>query len=347
MHVPDGFLNAPTSFTTGAVAATGVALALRKSRDELQDRAAPLAGLTAAYVFAAQMINFPVGAGTSGHLMGGALAAVLVGPWTAALCLSVVLLVQALLFADGGLTALGTNITLIGLVTVVVGWLVVRGLLIVLPKRPSSVVPAAALGALVSVPVAAVIFAVLFAVGGQASVPFGTLLASMVGWHVLIGIGEAVITGFTVAAVIAVRPDLVYAARDLTPQLTLKNSDGSLVAAPNGDATAPSPDAETGPGRRRSRPVLIGGLLAAAALAGVVSAFASSSPDGLEFVAADQGFLATAADHVFSGFALADYGEVGGIPVGVAGLAGVAATIAAAIVVFRFVGRRSQAARDA
>ena len=122
MHVPDGFLDAPTSVATGAVAVAGVALALRGARRELDDRTAPMAGLVATFVFAAQMINFPVGAGTSGHLLGGALAAVLVGPWSAVLCISVVLLVQALLMADGGITALGTNITLMGLVGVWVGW---------------------------------------------------------------------------------------------------------------------------------------------------------------------------------------------------------------------------------
>ena len=115
MHVPDGFLDAPTSVATGVVAAAGVAIALRKARTELDDRTAPMAGLVAAFVFAGQMMNFPVGAGTSGHLLGGALAAVLVGPWTGALCISVVLLVQSLFMADGGITALGTNITLMAL----------------------------------------------------------------------------------------------------------------------------------------------------------------------------------------------------------------------------------------
>ena len=107
MHVPDGFLDAPTSVATGVVAAGTVAVALRKARDELDERTAPMAGLVAAFIFATQMLNFPVGAGTSGHLLGGALAAVLVGPWTAILCMSAVLLVQALLFADGGLTRPG------------------------------------------------------------------------------------------------------------------------------------------------------------------------------------------------------------------------------------------------
>src|SRR6187401_1940589 len=122
MHVPDGFLDAPTSLATGAVAAAGVAVALRGARKELDDRTAPMAGLVATFVFAGQMMNFPVAAGTSGHLLGGALAAVLVGPWTGLLCMSVVFVVQSLLFADGGITALGTNIDLMGLVTVVVGW---------------------------------------------------------------------------------------------------------------------------------------------------------------------------------------------------------------------------------
>lgn len=334
MHVPDGFLNAPTSVATGAVAAAGVAVALRKAQGELDERTAPLAGLTAAFVFAVQMLNFPVGVGTSGHLMGGALAAVLVGPWTAVLCLSVVLLVQALLFADGGLTALGTNISLIGITTVVVGWVVTRAVLAVLPKRPASVVPASAVGALLSVPVAALVFVLLFAVGGEASLSLGALTVSMLGWHTLIGIGEAVITGLTVSAVVAVRPDLVYAARGLRAPLRLRRPDGSLVPAP--EAAAPVAAA-----RGSVRPLLIGGGLVALALAGVVSFFASAHPDGLEYVAEDEGFLATARDHAFGGSALADYGEVGGIPVGVAGVLGVAVVVVVGVVLFRLVGRRS------
>jgi cobalt/nickel transport system permease protein len=213
VHVPDGFLDVPTSVGTAVVAATGVGLALRGARRELDDRTAPLAGLVAAFVFAAQMLNFPVGAGTSGHLLGGALAAVLVGPWTATLSIAVVLLVQGLLFADGGLTALGTNITLMGLVGVWTGWLVFRGVQSLLPKRVSMVVPAAAVAALVSVPVAALAFTGLYAVGGQAPIPLDRLATAMLGWHTLIGLGEAAITGLVVSAVVAVRPDLVHGAR--------------------------------------------------------------------------------------------------------------------------------------
>lgn len=213
MHVPDGFLDIGMSIATAVVAAGGVGLALRRARAELDERTAPLAGVVAAFVFATQMVNFPVGAGTSGHLLGGALAAALVGPWTGVLVITVVLFVQALLFADGGLTALGTNITLMGLVGVGVGWLVIVAVRAVLPKRLASVPIAAALGALISVPAAAVVFTILFAIGGVAEVPIGTVLVAMIGWHSVIGIGEAVITGLVVSAVVATRPDLVYAAR--------------------------------------------------------------------------------------------------------------------------------------
>jgi cobalt/nickel transport system permease protein len=221
VHVPDGFLDAPTSVTTGVVAAAGVAVALKGARRELDDRTAPMAGLVATFVFAAQMINFPVGAGTSGHLMGGALAAVLVGPWTGVLCLAVVLLVQGLVMADGGITALGTNITLIGLVTVCVGWGVFVLARRLLPSRTSMVAPAAALGAFVSVPVAALVFTGLFAVGGTAPVDLGAVATAMIGWHTLIGLGEAAVTGLVVASVVATRPDLVHGARPLLTEREL------------------------------------------------------------------------------------------------------------------------------
>ena len=213
MHVPDGFLDAPTSLATGAVAAVGVAVALRQARKELDDRTAPMAGLVATFVFAGQMMNFPLAAGTSGHLLGGALAAVLVGPWTAVLCISVVLLVQALFMADGGITAIGTNVTLMALVGVAVGWLVFVAARRALPTNVASVGPAAGIAALVSVPVAALVFTLLFAVGGTAPVAVDTVLTAMLAWHSVIGLGEALITGLVVASVTAVRPDLVYGAR--------------------------------------------------------------------------------------------------------------------------------------
>jgi cobalt/nickel transport system permease protein len=213
MHVPDGFLDAATSAATAAVAVGTVGLALRGARRELDDKAAPMAGLVATFVFAAQMLNFPVGAGTSGHLLGGALAAVLVGPYTGVLCLSVVLLVQSLLFADGGVTALGTNVVLMGVVGVLSGWLVFRGLQSVTPKRVGLVAPLAAVAAYASVPITALAFVGLYAVGGTAPVPLDTLTTAMLGWHLLIGLGEAAITGLVVGSIVAVRPDLVHGAR--------------------------------------------------------------------------------------------------------------------------------------
>ncbi len=215
MHVPDGFLDAPTSLATGALAAGTVALALRGAHRELDERTAPLAGLTAAFVFAVQMLNFPVGAGTSGHLIGGVLTAVLVGPWTAVLCMTVVLMVQAVMFADGGLTALGTNVGLMGVVAVGVGYGVFRLLARLLPRTRTGVLTAAGVAAFLSVPAAAVAFVALFAVGGVADVPLGAVLAAMGGVHLLIGIGEAVITVAVLTAVLSVRPDLVHGAASL------------------------------------------------------------------------------------------------------------------------------------
>jgi len=175
MHVPDGFLTAPVSVATGVVAAGGVAFAIRGARKELDEKTAPMAGLVAAFIFAVQMMNFPVGAGTSGHLIGGALAAVLVGPWTAMLCMSVVLLVQSLLFADGGLTALGTNIILMGVVPVAVGWLLFK-LVIAMVGQRKGVVAGATVAALVSVPLAALSFVGLYVVGGTANISLTALL---------------------------------------------------------------------------------------------------------------------------------------------------------------------------
>ncbi|MGA8979174.1 MAG: energy-coupling factor ABC transporter permease [Pedococcus sp.] len=229
MHVPDGFLDAPTSAGTAVLAAAAVGLALRGARRELDDRTAPLAGLVALFVFATQMLNFPIAAGTSGHLLGGALAAVLVGPFTATLAITVVLIVQAILMADGGITALGTNITLMGIVGVWVGWGVFKLVQAVLPKRISMVVPAAAVGALVSVPVVAFGFAALFALGGNADVPFATVATAMVGVHVVIGLGEAAITAMAVASIVLTRPDLVYGAKSVLAQreLTIRTAVGA------------------------------------------------------------------------------------------------------------------------
>ncbi|MEU9704377.1 energy-coupling factor ABC transporter permease [Streptomyces sp. NPDC047981] len=337
MHVPDGFINAPVSVAAGVVAAGAVAVSLRGARRELDERAAPLAGLVAAFVFAVQMLNFPVAAGTSGHLLGGALAAILVGPYTGVLVIAVVLLMQGILFADGGLTALGVNITVMGVVTVVVAYALFRGLVLILPRTRRSVTVASFAAALVSVPAAAAAFTLVYAIGGTTDVPLGKVLTAMVGVHTLIGIGEAAITMLTVGAVIAVRPDLVYGARGLTAPLKLRVN-GELVDA--------EPATEAAPAAGSPKKVWIGGLVAALVLAGFVSFYASASPDGLEKVAADQGIDEKVEEHAAAGSPLADYGVKGidaaRLSGGLAGVIGVGATLAVGSGAFWAVRRRRQ-----
>ncbi|MPY61076.1 energy-coupling factor ABC transporter permease [Streptomyces spongiae] len=339
MHVPDGFINAPVSAVAGVVAAGAVAVSLRGARRELDERTAPLAGLVAAFIFAVQMLNFPVAAGTSGHLLGGALAAILVGPYTGVLCVSVVLLMQGILFADGGLTALGVNITVMAVVTTVVAYAVFRGLVKVLPKKRRSITVSAFVAALLSVPGAAAAFTLVYAIGGTTDVPIGQVLTAMVGVHVLIGIGEATITALTVGAVIAVRPDLVYGARGLTAPLKLRVN-GELV-----DAPAAEPEPEPMPVAARSpRKLLLAGLGTSLLLAGFVSFYASANPDGLEKVAADKGIDAKVEDHAAADSPLADYGVEGitntRVSGGLAGVIGVGVTVVAGTGVFWAVRRR-------
>ncbi|MEU8760822.1 energy-coupling factor ABC transporter permease [Streptomyces sp. NPDC048659] len=346
MHVPDGFINAPVSAAAGVVAAGAVAVSLRGARKELDERTAPLAGLVAAFIFAVQMLNFPVAAGTSGHLLGGALAAILVGPYTGVLCIAVVLLMQGVLFADGGLTALGVNITVMGVVTVVVSYALFRGLVLALPRTRRSVTIASFVAALVSVPAAATAFTAIYAIGGTTDVPIGKVLTAMVGVHVLIGIGEAVITMLTVGAVIAVRPDLVHGARGLTAPLKLRVGGALIDAAPVDTTPAPAPAAP-----RSSRKLWIGGVATALVLAGFVSFYASASPDGLEKVAADKGIDSKVAPHAAADSPLADYGvkdvSDARLSGGLAGVIGVGATLAVGSGAFWAVRRRRSASADA
>ncbi|MFB7258971.1 energy-coupling factor ABC transporter permease [Streptomyces nojiriensis] len=337
MHVPDGFINAPVSVAAGVVAAAAVAVSLRGARRELDERTAPLAGLVAAFIFAVQMLNFPVAAGTSGHLLGGALAAILVGPYTGVLCVSVVLLMQGILFADGGLTALGVNVTVMGVVTVVVAYAIFRGLLGLLPPTRRSVTAAAFTGALLSVPAAAAAFTLVYAVGGTTDVPIGKVFTAMVGVHVLIGIGEAAITAATVGAVIAVRPDLVHGARGLTSSLKLRVG-GELVDAP---AAAAAPAAAGGGSTKK---VWVTGLVTALVLAGFVSFYASANPDGLEKVAADKGIDEKVEEHAAANSPLADYSvkdvDDARLSGGLAGVIGVGVTVVAGTGIFWTVRRR-------
>ena len=227
MHIPDGFINVPVSGAAVLVSASAIALALKKSRGSMEQEVAPMAGLTAVFIFAVQMLNFPVAAGTSGHLLGGALAAILVGPWVALLAMTVVLSLQAFIFADGGLSAIGLNIFNMGVITVLIGWFTFKFILKFLPKKNSSVVAASAIAAFVSVPISALGFVVEYAIGGSGIIDLDKVLGAMLSVHVLIGLGEAAISALTIGAVLATRSDLVYGASRLLPKkdLTIKPVD--------------------------------------------------------------------------------------------------------------------------
>ena len=249
MHMSDGIVNAPTSLLFAGIAIVGLGFAALKARTELTERAAPMAGLVAAFIFAVQMINFPILPGVSGHLLGGTLAAILVGPYVGVLCVAIVLVVQALLFADGGLTALGTNITNMALIGVAVGYTAARLLLPIVRRLPVVAFVAALLGTVC----ASAGFIVEYAIGGASGSTLGEVTWYMLGTHALIGIGEGIITAITVGAVAKARPDLVY-----------------LLRAEQVDSA-------------RSRTAFFAAFGVATLLcAGLLSYFASSQPDGLD-----------------------------------------------------------------
>ncbi|MEZ5175270.1 MAG: energy-coupling factor ABC transporter permease [Acidimicrobiia bacterium] len=221
MHIPDGFIGPGASAIAGVGAAGGFAVAVRQAKRYLTDRLVPLAALCAAFVFAAQMVNFPVLPGMSGHLIGGVLAAVLVGPAAGYLVLSIVLIVQGLVFADGGLSALGLNIINLAGVATVGGYWIYRLGLGLTSRSTRAVVIVSGVAAAISVPLAASGFAIEFALAGTTeSVSLASVLWSMIGAHVLIGIGEGIITAGVVAAVIRSRPDLVHGAPTYTGHRT-------------------------------------------------------------------------------------------------------------------------------
>jgi cobalt/nickel transport system permease protein len=210
MHIPDGFLDPGVAAATGVMAGGAVAIGLRKAEATFDERRAPLLGVTAAFVFAAQMLNFPVAGGTSGHFLGAALAAILLGPWLACLVLAVVLLVQAFLFADGGVSALGANVLNMGVVGALGAGLVMGVAMRVLPRTRRAFLGATAVASWLAVVAGAIACSFELALSG--TVPLGTVLPAMVGVHALIGVGEAVVTVAAVSAVLASRPDLVAVA---------------------------------------------------------------------------------------------------------------------------------------
>src|SRR3954447_15303961 len=173
MHISNGVLAGPAVVAAAVVAAIGLTLCVQRGRRDLDDRLAPMAGLVAAFIFAVQMLNFPVLPGVSGHLLGGALAAMLVGPWVGALCVTVVLVVQALLFADGGVTALGLNVTNMALLGTAAGYLVIVGLL----RLRIPLFATALLASVISVLVAAQGFVLEYALGGGNGLSVGAMFA--------------------------------------------------------------------------------------------------------------------------------------------------------------------------
>ncbi|PSB41217.1 cobalt transporter [filamentous cyanobacterium Phorm 6] len=296
MHIPDGFLSPPVAIVTGVASAAVIAVALSRTRTSLGSRQAPIMGLTTAFVFAAQMINFPVAGGTSGHLLGGALASVVLGsPWAATLAMSTVFIIQSVLFADGGITALGANIFNMGLVGIWVGWWLLQPLQQLLGGSRNRLPIAAGIAAALSIVAAAICVAIELAISG--TVALNIALPAMVGVHILIGIGEGIITGGVLTYLVKVRPDLLPGEQ---PQL-------QKWVAP-----------------------VVGVLL----ISGLLSLFASSWPDGLEAVAEKYGFKDKEAVAIENPTPLAGY-TVKGLeeqPIGtsIAGVVGAATCFGAA-----------------
>lgn len=207
MHIPDGFLNVATVVTTFAVSAGGVGNAVRIANKKLGERHVPLMGVLAAFIFAAQMLNFPVVGGTSGHLIGAALATILLGPWAAVLIMSCVLIAQSLIFQDGGLLALGANIFNMGIVASFSGYYLYRLFILMLGENRRSQLISAFVGAWSSVFLASIVLAIELAVSGTS--PIQVVLPAMAGVYALIGIGEGLITGAVLSLVLATRADLL------------------------------------------------------------------------------------------------------------------------------------------
>jgi len=267
LHIPDGFLDTRTAVVTGVLATAGLGLALRQARAELPPRRVPLLGLAAAFVFAAQMVNFPVAGGTSGHLIGAVLASVLLGPSAGVVALSAVLIVQCLMFADGGLSALGANVLNMALIGCVFGWAVYHAVSRAMGGSLLARLTAAAFAGWCSTVLAAVACAGELA--ASRTVSWTAALPTMAGVHMLIGVGEGLITALVLSAIARTRPELLQ------------------------------PDATTRP--RRSYAAIAGyGVLIALALALFASPLASRLPDGLEHVAAALGFEHAAAPPVIA-----------------------------------------------
>jgi cobalt/nickel transport system permease protein len=261
LHIPDGFLNVVVSVIFWIATIITLGFAISKTNKSLGERQIPLMGIMAAFIFAAQMINFPVAGGTSGHLLGGALAAIVLGPWAGMLVMTAVIAVQALLFQDGGLLVMGANIFNMGLVTAAIGYGLYRAV-----SGQSRTVKLLVVGvaAWLSVMAGALLTALQLWLSGTSQLQI--VIPAMMGVHALIGIGEALITVFALAFIIQTRPDLI------------------------------GEESESAKGSRNW--VWVGGIVTL--LVVLISPFASADPDGLERVAEDLGFIGSGLDAPYS-----------------------------------------------
>ncbi|MEO1999297.1 MAG: energy-coupling factor ABC transporter permease [Planctomycetaceae bacterium] len=274
MHVSDGILSAPVSGVAALASVTAVAISLRQLRDQAADRIVPFTGMMAALIFAGQMVNFPLfGTLVSGHLMGGVLAAVILGPFAGCLALTLVLLVQCLLFADGGLTALGVNTLHMAVLGAMGGYAVYAVGRRILGGGPRAALAAAMAASWLSVMAAAALFCLEFRLSWpHADYDFSKIFTLMTTLHSAIGLGEAVITGVVVSFVLQHRPDLIAA-------------DASNTR------------------RAISGRVLVAGSVVALAISAFLAPFASPYPDGLEAVAQRTEFDSLATDSTKAAFA--------------------------------------------
>jgi len=207
MHIPDGFISTPVAVTGIAVAAGSVAYAVKVTNKKMGEKQIPMMGVLAAFVFAAQMLNFPIPGGTSGHLIGAALAAILLGPWAGVLTMTSVLIVQSLVFQDGGLLALGVNIVNMGVIACFVGYYLYKGVAALFRNRRLGVMVGGGIAGWMTVVTAAVSCALELSISG--TVPLNVALPAMAGVHAIIGVGEGLITAAVLALVLAVRADLM------------------------------------------------------------------------------------------------------------------------------------------
>ena len=261
MHVPDGFINAQVSAATGIISIGTLWAYIRNAKNLVADKLIALTGMMSALIFVLQMINFPIAAGTSGHLLGGALAVIVLGPSLGVICISIVVVIQSLLFADGGLSALGVNVLNMAIITSLTGWFTITLWKKLFGESQFTLISGSVIAGLLSVVFSSIAFVLEYAIGGTVSVPLGNVLIAMISTHLLIGLGEGIITALIVSLLLRVRSDLVYVNSKKNKSNTLSTSYGVLIA-------------------------LILSLT-------LVTPYASSSPDGLESVASDFGFEET------------------------------------------------------